>query len=127
MIKLFKTRKLAEDYIRENYPENLTEKSVVTNNGNNIDEIDMPDLLWSGEASAISVLDDDGQIVELVAYFEEGDCRYELFIGGERMGTYDNLYDAREAKKWAVEDEEWKDEGAARPVTLFCNGEDITE
>lgn len=128
MIKLFKTRKLAEGYISETYPTNSVERTVITdNNRDEVEEIDMPaDFWWMGEMPAFAVIDEDNRTVEYAAYHEEGDCKYELFVGGKSSGIFDNIIDAREAKKQAIEDEEWKDEGETLPVTLFCNGEDIT-
>lgn len=127
-LKIFKTRKLAEEYISETYPAYSVERTVVGSNNNyETEEIDLGDeFWWLGEMPAFAVLDDNDRTVEYVAYHDEGDRKYELFIGGELKNVFDNIIDARAAKKQAVEDEEWKDEGEALLVTLLCDGEDIT-
>lgn len=54
--KLFKTKKLAEEYISENYPEvkegRYTLRSTSVSEESDIDERDMPNLCWSGETPA---------------------------------------------------------------------------
>lgn len=131
--RLFKTKKLAEEYISENYPEvkegRYTLRSTSVNEDSDIDERDMPNLCWSGETQAWKVEDENFNTVDIVAWWEEGDDKYELFIGGKLAGSYDNNYDAREAFHKAVEEEEYKDEDEEEvfEVKLYCNGEDITE
>lgn len=63
-----------------------------------------------------------------MAWWEEGDDKYELFVGDRLTGTFNNNYDAREAYDKAVEEEEYKDEEEEEifDVKLFCNGEDIS-
>lgn len=130
--KLFKTRKLAEEYISENYPEvkegKYTLRSTSVDDRSNIDVVDMPNLCWSGEIPACGVEDEDFNIIETVAWWEEGDDKYELFVGNKQTATFDSNYDAREAYSKAVEEEGHKDDDEEEvfEVKLFCNGEDIS-
>lgn len=127
--KLFKTKKLAEAYIRENYPNCHT-------HGTSIDErcdyeaVDMPDLQWAGKMPALDVWDENNnyKTVATVAWWESGDEKYELYVGEELVGTYDNNYDARHAYDEAVEREEDKEpeEEEVLNVHLLCDGEDIS-
>lgn len=131
--RLFKTKKLAEEYISENYPEvkegRYALRSTSVSEESDIDECDMPNLCWSGETPAWAVEGEDFNTVEVVAWWEEGDDKYELYVGDRLTGTFDNNYDAREAYGNAVEEEEYKDEDEEEvfEVKLFCNGEDITD
>lgn len=122
--KLFKTKKLAEEYISENYPESRTQ-SFALYDTDNWDDVDMPNLQWSGETPGLRILDDDLNDIDRVAWMWEGDDAYELHVGNDAPIVFDNNYDAREAYDKAVEDEKYEDE--PRVVKLFCNGEDITE
>lgn len=128
-IRLFKTKKLAEEYIRENYPQNeyILNDSYITEDSD-YDARDMPNLQWSGETPAWRVEDEDGETVAIIAWWEDGDDKYELFVGDKLAGTFDNNYDAREAYGKAVEEEEYKDEDEEEvfEVKLLCNGEDIS-
>lgn len=130
--RLFKTKKLAEEYINENYPEvkegEYTLRSTSVDDRSDIDERDMPNLCWSGKTPAWEVEDEDFNIVETVAWWEEGCDKYELFVGDKLKETFDNNYDAREAYDKAVETEEYKDEDEEEvfEVKLLCNGEDIS-
>lgn len=122
---LFKTRKLAKAYINENYPQvksgEYSLRDTYITEESNWDDVDMPNLQWSGETPAYSIEDDNFDEVARVAWWEEGDDEYKLFVGHELKGEFDNSYDAREAQKKAQEEE------TIFEVKLFCNGEDITE
>lgn len=126
--KLFKTRKLAEKYIRENYPDKDTEKSAVSSDSA-WEAIDMPGYSWQGETLALSVVDNNGNEIERVGWNEEGTDSYELYVGGRKISDYDNILDAREAYNLAkrIEDEKDEDEEEAFEVKLYCNGEDISQ
>lgn len=121
--KIFKTRVIAENYIAENYKGNDTVWSSISDSAD-WDAIDMPNLCWSGEIGAVSILDAEGEIIEKVAWWEEGTDTYELYVGGELKATFDNNYDAREAMSAAIEEQE--DEDEPKEVKLFINGEDET-
>ena len=127
--RLFKTKKIAEKYIRENYPdpEYALSNSYITEDSD-YDARDMPNLQWSGETPAWTVENKDGETVAVIAWWEEGDDEYKLYVGEKLVGTFDNSYDAREAYDKAVDEEELKDEEEEEvfEVKLFCNGEDIT-
>lgn len=127
--RLFKTKKIAEKYIRENYPEPeyALSNSYITEDSD-YDARDMPNLQWSGETPAWIVENKDGETVAVIAWWEAGDDEYKLYVGEKLVGTFDNNYDAREAYDKAVDEEESKDEEEEEvfEVKLFCNGEDIT-
>lgn len=124
--KLFKTKKLAMEYIRENYPDTMLKDSSITEESDY--DTDMVNLCWSGDTPAYDVIDDNGEDVARIAWWEEGTDEYKLYVGKELTGTFDNNYDAREAFDKAVEAEEYKDEEEEEvfDVRLFCNGEDIS-
>lgn len=130
--KLFKTKKLAEAYICENYSEMAAgtytrRNSYITEDSDY--ETDMVNLQWSGETPAWIIEDSALNTVDVIAWWEEGDDKYELFVGGKLYGGFDNIYDAREAYDKAVDTEEYKDEDEEEvfEVRLFCNGEDISD
>lgn len=125
--RLFKTKKLAQEYIRENYPDTILRESYITEESD-YDERDMPNLQWSGETSAYEVIGEHGDAVAKIAWWEDGESKYELYIGEMLSGMFDNMYDAREAYDKAVEAEEYKDEDEEEvfEVRLLCNGEDIS-
>lgn len=124
--KLFKTKKIAEAYIRENFSNISLKDSYITEECDYA--TDMVNLQWSGETSAYDVIGEDGQALARVAWWEEGCDKYELFVGDKLKETFDNNYDAREAYDKAVETEEYKDEYEEEvfEVKLLCNGEDIS-
>lgn len=127
--RLLKTKKIAEKYIRENYPEpEYTLSNSYITEESDYDARDMPNLQWSGETPAWIVENKDGETVAVIAWWEEGDDEYKLYVGEKLVGTFDNSYDAREAYDKAVDEEEFKDEEEEEvfEVKLFCNGEDIT-
>lgn len=125
--KLFKTKKLAEKYIHENHPNCSTHHTAIDERSN-WDAVDIPDLQWQGETPALDVKDENFNTIATVAWWEEGDDEYELFVGDKLSQTFDNIFDAREAFNKASETEEDKDEEEEEifEVKLFCNGEDIT-
>jgi hypothetical protein len=124
---LFKTRRQAEAYAKDNYPgRTLRDTSI----GEDTDyTTDMVNLQWSGETPAWMVEDDDCNTLAVLAWWDEGDDLYELYVGDRLAGTYDDGYDAREAYRKALEAEEDKDEDVETffEVKLFCNGEDISD
>ena len=123
---LFKTKKLADEYISENHPDARLKDSCITEESDY--DTDMVNLQWSGETSAYDVIDDNDGLVARIAWWEEGTDKYELFVGSKLMAEFDNHYDAREAYDKAVEAEEYKyeDEEEIFDVKLLCNGEDIS-
>lgn len=124
--KLFKTKKLAEEYVRENYPDLRKVNSCFTERTDY--DTDMVNLCWSGETPAWDIEDNQCNTVARVGWWEEGDDKYELYVGAKLTGVFDNIYDAREAFDKAVEVEEYKDEDEEEifEVKLLCNGEDIS-
>lgn len=130
--KLFKTKKLAEKYVSENYPEVGTgtytrRNSYITEESDY--ETDMVNLQWQGETPAWIIEDTELNTVDIAAWWEDGDDKYELFVGDKLAGEFDSIYDARKAYGNAVETEEYKDgeEEEIFEVKLLCNGEDISD
>ncbi len=127
--RLFKTRRAAKEHIRDNYPEpEYTVRESYITEESDYDERDMPNLQWSGETSAWTVENANGDTVAVIAWWEEDGNEYKLYVGDNLAGVFDNGYDAREAFTKALESEEYKDEDEEEvfEVKLFCNGEDIT-
>lgn len=120
--KLFKTRALVDAYVAENYPNAFTKRSMADSR-DDIEAVDMPNLSWDGEVAALDIYDNDGHIIDRAAWYEDGTDNYELFIGGKCVATYNNMYDASEAKDEAEENEKWADE--PREVILYMNGEQV--
>lgn len=120
---LFKTKKLADEYISENHPDARLKDSCITEESDY--DTDMVNLQWSGETPAYDVIDDNDGLVARIAWWEEGTDEYELYINNVCKGEFDNHYDAREAYNKAVEDNEYEDE--PQEVKLFCNDEDISD
>lgn len=128
---LFKTKKLAEEYISKRYPEvengtYMLRKSSITERRNYT--TDMDDFQWCGETPALDVLDENFNTIGTFAWWEDGDDKYDLFVGDMLIESFDNNYDARKAYDKALEKEENKDEEDEDvfEVKLFCNGEDIS-
>lgn len=125
--RIFKTRKLAEEYIRENYPNALLKDSYIGDGGDWV-AVDMPNLQWGGDLSALDIWSEneagDIDLLGQVAWWEEGTDKYELFINSELIAEFDNHYDAREAYDKAIEDNKYEDE--PKEIKLFCNNEDIS-
>lgn len=119
---LFKTKKLAMEYIRENYPDTMLKDSSISDESDY--DTEMVNLCWSGETPAYDVIDDNGEDVARIAWWDEGEGEYKLYVGKELTGTFDNNYDAREAYNKAVEDNKYEDE--PKEIMLYCNDEDIT-
>lgn len=91
--KLFKTKKLAEKYIHENHPNCSTHHTAIDERSN-WDAVDIPDLQWQGETPALDVKDENFNTIATVAWWEEGDDEYELFVGDKLSKTFDNIFDA---------------------------------
>lgn len=122
---IFKTQKLAKEYISENYPNAFLRNSSIGDR-DNYDFVDMS-VCWSGEVPAWDVEDENYNTVATIGWWEEGDGVYELFVGDKLVATFDNMPDALEAKDEAIRIEEEKDEDEeiVFAVTLLCNGEQI--
>lgn len=133
-VRLFKTKKLALEYIKENYHPQVSKggytlRSTTIDEDSDIDERDMPNLQFSGECDALAVEDGNLDTVDIAAWWEDGDSKYELFVGEKLIGEFDNSYDARLAYNDAVETEEYKDEDEEEifEVKLVCDGEVISD
>lgn len=127
---LFATKKQAEAYIRDNYSGMDTELSSLYEgcDWEGYDRV-MNNLQWLGETECENILDEEGDTIARVAWWEDGDDSYEVWCGEEcvarvndqphAIDIYDN-YVSREKEK----DED--DEDLCK-VLLKCNGQVIDE
>lgn len=99
---LFKTKKLAEEHIRENYPESTYRRRAAYITENDRYDTDILGLCWSGETPAWMIEDENLDTVATIGWWEEGDDVYELFVGDKLVATFDNMPDALEAKDEAI-------------------------
>ena len=126
----FATKKEAEAYIRDNYPGMDTEKSSLSDRSDyeGYDPV-MKNLQWLGDTECVDILDEEGNTIARVAWWESGDDTYEIWYGEEcvarvndqphAMAIYDDYVD-REKEK----DED--DEDLCK-ILLKCNGQVIDE
>ena len=127
---LFATKKEAQAYIRDNYAGMTTEQSSLYEgcDWEGSDQV-MNNLQWMGETECVNILDEEGNTIARVAWWESGDDSYEVWYGEDcvakvndqphAMAIYDDYVD-REKEK----DED--DEDLCK-VLLKCNGQVIDE
>ena len=127
---LFATKKEAEAYIRANYSGMDTELSSLSDRSDyeGYDMV-MNNFQWMGETECVNILDEEGNTIARVAWWESGDDTYEIWYGEEcvarvndqphAMAIYDDYVD-REKEK----DED--DEDLCK-ILLKCNGQVIDE
>jgi hypothetical protein len=131
---LFATEKQAEAYIRDNYPGMDTEKSSLSDRSDweGSDRV-MENFSWSGETECENILDEEGNTIARVAWWESGDDTYEIWYGEEcvaRVNDHPHAqaifedYVDREVNYEKFKDEE---EGDSYAVCLICNGQVIDE
>lgn len=114
--KIFSTRKLAKEYVAQNYPDNYTEFRVIYDG-------DSSEFIYysqfADEFNGMAIMDDNHDIIECVAWLEDEDnMSYTITVDGKQTAEYDNIYDARVAAEKAEAEEDGE-------VKLFCNGEEI--
>lgn len=127
---LFATKKEAEAYIRANYSGMDTEQSSLSDRSDyeGYDMV-MNNFQWMGETECVNILNEEGDTIARVAWWESGDDSYEVWYGEEcvarvndqphAMAIYDDYVD-REKEK----DED--DEDLCK-ILLKCNGQVIDE
>lgn len=114
--KIFSTRKLAKEYVAQNYPDNYTEFRVIYDG-------DSSEFIYysqfADEFNGMAIMNDNLDIIECVAWLEDEDnMSYTITVDGKQTAEYDNIYDARVAAEKTEEEEDGE-------VKLFCNGEEI--
>ena len=131
---LFATKKEADIYIRANYSGMNTEQSSLSDRSDweGSDRV-MDNFSWSGETECVNILDEEGNTIARVAWWEDGDNTYEVWYGEEcvarvndhphAVAIFDDYVD-REVNYEKLKDEE---EGDLYAVCLICNGEVIDE
>ena len=131
---LFATKKEADIYIRANYSGMNTEQSSLSDRSDweGSDRV-MDNFSWSGETECVNILDEEGNTIARVAWWEDGDNTYEVWYGEEcvarvndhphAVAIFDDYVD-REVNYEKFKDEE---EGDLYAVCLICNGEVIDE
>ena len=131
---LFATKKEANIYIRANFSGMNTEKSSLYDESDweGSDRV-MGNYSWSGETECENILDEEGNTIARVAWWESGDDSYEVWYGEEcvaRVNDHPHAkaifedYVDREVNYEKFKDEE---EGDLYAVCLICNGEVIDE
>lgn len=131
---LFATKKEADIYIRANFSGMNTEQSSLSDRSDweGSDRV-MENFSWSGETECENILDEEGNTIARVAWWESGDDIYEVWYGEEcvakvndhphAVAIFDDYVD-REVNYEKFKDEE---EGDLYSVCLICNGEVIDE
>ena len=130
----FATKKEAQAYIRDNYPGMDTELSSLSDRSDyeGYDPV-MNKFQWSGETECENILDEEGNTIARVAWWESGDDSYEVWYGEEcvaRVNDHPHAkaifedYVDREVNYEKFKDEE---EGDLYQVCLVCNGQVIDE
>ena len=100
--KLFSTRKKAEAYIREEYPEATTKSTTLTDE-DCPDMEDYPNFLYSGETAAFEVLDSDRNVIAVIGWWEDGTEDYTLYRADGSTSHFDCMIAAQEAAKEEAE------------------------
>ena len=100
--KLFSTRKKAEAYIREEYPEATTKSTTLTDE-DCPDMDDYPNFSYSGETAAFEVLDDDFNVIAVIGWWEDGTEDYTLYRADGITSHFDCMVAAQEAAKEEAE------------------------
>ena len=93
--KLFSTRKKAEAYIREEYPEATTKSTTLTDE-DCPDMEDYPNFSYSGETAAFEVLDNERNVIAVIGWWEDGTEDYTLYRADGSVSHFDFLYAAQE-------------------------------
>lgn len=100
--KLFSTRKKAEAYIREEYPEATTKSTTLTDE-DCPDMEDYPNFSYSGETAAFEVLDNDCNVIAVIGWWEYGNEVYTLYRADGSTSHFDCMIAAQEAAKEEAE------------------------
>lgn len=127
---LFATKKEAEAYIRDNYPGMDTELSSLSD-GSDYEGYDpvMNNFQWLGDTECVDILDEEGNTIARVAWWEDGDDSYEVWYGEDCVAKVNDHPHAKAIFDDYVDREKEKDEeeeGLCK-VLLKCNGQVIDE
>ena len=127
---LFATKKQAEAYIRDNYPGMDTELSSLSDRSDyeGYDPV-MKNLQWLGDTECVDILDEEGNTIARVAWWESGDDTYEVWYGEECVARVNDQPHAEAIFEDYVDREKEKDEDEEDlcQVCLICNGKVIDE
>ena len=127
---LFATKKEAQDYICANYPGMDTELSSLSDRSDyeGYDPV-MKNLQWLGDTECIDILDEEGNAIARVAWWESGDDSYEVWYGEECVARVNDHPHAKAIFDDYVDREKEKDEDDEDlcQVCLICNGKVIDE
>ena len=127
---LFATKKEADIYIRANYSGMNTEQSSLSDRSDweGSDRV-MENFSWSGETQCENILDEEGNTIARVAWWESGDDSYEVWCGEERVARVNNHPYAKAIFDDYVDREKEKDEEEEDlcKILLKCNGQVIDE
>lgn len=127
---LFATKKEAQAYIRANYSGMDTEQSSLSDRSNyeGYDPV-MNNLQWSGETECVNILNEEGDTIARVAWWEDGDDSYEVWYGEECVARVNDHPHAVAIFDDYVDREKEKDEDEEDlcEVCLMCNGQVIDE
>lgn len=127
---LFATKKQAEAYIRDNYSDMSTEQSSLYDESDweGYDRV-MKNFQWMGETECENILDEEGNTIARVAWWESGDDTYEVWYGEECVARVNNHPHAKAIFEDYVSREEEKDEEEEDlcEVYIICNGKVLYE
>lgn len=122
---LFATKKEVEKYIRVNHQGREIEKSSLYDESDweGSDRV-MENFQWSGETECYNILDGEGNTIDRVAWWEDGDDTYEVWYGEDCVAKVNDHPHAKAIFDDYVSREEDKDEDATdiNIVELVCNG-----
>ena len=127
---LFATKTEAQDYICANYPGMDTELSSLSDRSDyeGYDPV-MKNLQWLGDTECIDILNEEGDTIARVAWWESGDDTYEVWCGKECVARVNDQPHAEAIFDDYVDREKEKDEDDEDlcKVLLKCNGQVIDE
>ena len=126
----FATKKEAEAYIRDNYSGMDTEQSSLSDRSDYEGyDIVMNNFQWLGDTECENILDEEGNTIARVAWWEDGNDTYEVWYGEECVAKVNDHPHAQAIFEDYVDREKEKDEDEEDlyTVCLICNGQVIDE
>ena len=120
---LFATKKQSEDYIRDNYAGMTTEQSSLSDRSDyeGYDRV-MENFQWMGDTECIDIVNEEGDTIARVAWWDSGYDTYQVKIGGKTIATFNDHPHAIAMMDDLISKEEEKDDDEIQEVTLYCNG-----
>ena len=120
---LFATKKQSEDYIRDNYEGMTTEQSSLSDRSDyeGYDRV-MENFQWMGETECIDIVNEEGDTIARVAWWDSGYDTYQVKIGDKTIATFNDHPHAIAMMDDLISKEEEKDDDEIQEVTLYCNG-----